>query len=196
MKVGIEEIKKALAEVKITSKIEERGRIISAVVVPIVTFDGELNLLFIKRTKDASPHSGQVSFPGGCKKEDDTDMLFTALREAEEEIGIRKEDWIIFGALDPVFTRSTSYLIYPYVAYLKKFSIFKPDPKEVERIFTVPLKMILDLFPFKKKEFLWEGKKYLTFLIEYEGEVIWGATARIIEKLCSCITSYIERQKL
>ncbi len=156
-------------------------RIPSAVIIPIFEKNSEPFLLFIRKTEDNSPHSGQVSFPGGCKEESDKSILDTALREFEEETGIKKEMIQVIGSIEPVPTRSTPFIIFPFIGIIKnKFSV-SPDKREVAKIFFVPFKFLLKEYPFKHVNYNYKGLIFRTPLIEYEGEIIWGATARILE---------------
>lgn len=187
----IGEIEEAISPVKL-EKVSLRSRVPSAVIVPLLTIHAKMHLLFIKRVMDDSPHAGQISFPGGCKEEGDPDLLATALRETEEEIGIKRDQWRIIGSLDPTATRTTPYIIYPYVAHLLRPSEFEPNPEEVERIFTVPLNFILEHFPSKEVNFMYKEKVYNTLFVEYHGEIIWGATARILDNLCHYLNVYLK----
>ena len=159
----------------------------SAVLVPLINEREGLHLLFIRKVEDNSLHSGQVSFPGGAKEDEDPDLSVTALREAHEEIGIPPQSWELLGPLDPVKTLGSPFIIYPFVALLKEPVAPTPSPQEVARVFTVPLAYILERYPFRLQKFTWRGKDYETFLIPYEGEIIWGATARILKTFCGLI---------
>ncbi len=166
---------------------EAHDRIPSAVLVPIIRKGDELCLLFMRKVEDGSHHSGQVSFPGGAYEEEDRDLLATALRETHEEVGIPPRAWRILGKLDTVKTRGTPYVIHPFVGVLEEKVPLKPNPQEVARVFNVPLKYILEHHPFQTKPLVWKGKTYHTFTIPYQGETIWGATARILDIMCRII---------
>ncbi len=166
---------------------EDSDRIPSAVLVPLLEQKGRLHLLFMRKAEDGSLHGGQVSFPGGAYEEKDGDILTTALRETQEELGIAPSLWDILGRLDPVETKGSSYVIHPFVAYLERKTPFRPNPQEVASIFTVPLNYILECHPFKTQELQWRRKNYTTFIITYRGETIWGATARILDRFCNII---------
>ncbi len=163
----------------------ETDRIPSAIIIPIVEINGITNLMFIRKTEDGSPHSGQVSFPGGCREEKDKTMLDTALREFEEETGIPKEKVEIIASLEPVPTRSTPFIIYPFIGVIKENIRPNPDEREVARIFFVPFEFLLRNYPFNYRNYTYKGLVFRTPLIEYDGEIIWGATARILEILFS-----------
>jgi 8-oxo-dGTP pyrophosphatase MutT (NUDIX family) len=90
----------------------------AAVLLPLLHKDEELHILFTKRTQTVKAHKGQVSFPGGVRDPDDESLLKTALREAQEEIGLRPEDVEILGALDPITTVTTDFLVYTFVGQI------------------------------------------------------------------------------
>ncbi len=185
-RITLEQLERAFKD-HIPRSIEAQQRIPSAVLVPFLEKAEEIHLLFMRKAEDGSLHGGQVSFPGGAYEEEDKDLLSTALRETWEEIGAPPSAWEILGSLTPVKTRGTSFVIHPFVAYLREEILFTPNPKEVAAIFTVPLNYILERHPFKPQKLQWKGKDYTTFLIHYQGEIIWGATARILDQLCNII---------
>lgn len=163
------------------------NRIPSAVLVPLINERDGLHLLFTRKVEDNSLHSGQVSFPGGAREDEDPDLSATALRETHEEIGIPPQAWELLGPLDPVKTLGSPFIIYPFVGLLKEPVAPTPSPQEVARVFTVPLAYILERYPFQPQKFTWRGKEYETFVIPYKGETIWGATARILKGFCRLI---------
>jgi 8-oxo-dGTP pyrophosphatase MutT (NUDIX family) len=187
-KATLEKIRRALKNsLHQTDKKRTPRRIPSAVLIPLLERDKELHLLFIRKVDGPYHHSGQVSFPGGAYEEKDPDLLATALRETWEEVGASPENWEILGKLEPVDTLGSPYTIHPFVASLLKSIEFTVCEKEVDCIFTVPLRYILQLHPFPIQDFPWKGKAYKTFLIRYENQVIWGATARILDAFCNLL---------
>ena len=185
-KVTLKELEKVFKHYTPREK-EAPHRIPSAVLIPFLEKEGKLHLLFMRKVEDNSHHSGQVSFPGGAYEEEDRDLLTTALRETQEELGVSPQSWRILGRLEAIETRGTPYIIYPFVGYLVEETRFVPNPQEVARVFTVPLDYILELHPFEPQELEWKGRIYQTFIIPYQGETIWGATARILDLLCHLI---------
>ncbi len=185
-RITLEEIEKAFRNY-LPREVDAPDRIPSAVLVPLIVKDGRIHLLFMRKVEDNSHHSGQVSFPGGAYEKEDRDLLTTALRETHEELGIPPHYWRIMGRLEAIKTRGTPFIIHPFVGFLKGQVPLAPNPQEVARVFTVPLDHILDLHPFQPQDLEWKGKIYQTFIIPYEGEIIWGATARILDLLCHII---------
>ena len=145
----------------------------SAVLIPLFERDGEAHVWLVRRASGLRDHSGQVAFPGGKRDAGDASLLVTALREAEEEIALRRESVDVLGALDDCFT-ITGFAITPYVAWVKSDAPPpEPDPNEVARVFAAPLRAFLaeseGIFP----RVGWR----------VDGELVWGATAAIVKGL-------------
>ncbi len=190
--ITLEDIRRTLRNtLSQTDEKRRMDRIPSAVLIPILKKNDVLHLLFIRKADGPYHHSGQVSFPGGAYEEKDPDLLATALRETWEEVGVPPENWEILGRLEPVDTLGSPYTIHPFVANLLEPIEFTACEKEVDCIFTVPLEYILQIHPFPLQDFPWRGKAYKTFLIRYEDQVIWGATARILDSFCKVLKNRI-----
>ena len=149
----------------------------AAVLVPLLRLDGEWHLLFTRRTDRVESHKGQVSFPGGACDEGESTPEQTALREADEEIGLRPADVRVLGRLAPMATIS-SYRVTPVVGVIPWPYVFRPAHAEVARVFTMPLKWLAE------KSNHWEfnllGRNHsVIFFHPYDGELLWGATARM-----------------
>ena len=191
----IQDLKRILQ--KINNRIPElpeTNRIPSAVIIPFVQLNNEAHIMFIRKTEDGSPHAGQVSFPGGCKEEGE-DIKTTALREFEEETGIPKEKVEIIGFLKPVPTKSTPFIIFPFIGMVEELRDLNPNKKEVSRVFFVPFDFLYKRYPFEIRDYHYKGRIFRTPLIEYEGEIIWGATARILEVLMEEIRRRVSEDK-
>ncbi|MFC1900823.1 NUDIX hydrolase [Chloroflexota bacterium] len=153
----------------------------SAVLLPLFVKDGEYHILFTKRTDTVRDHKGQISFPGGAYELEDLTLLDTALRESKEEIDLDGSDIEVIGELDDILTLHTNYLISPYVGVISWPYQFKVDPKEVETILEVPISVLLDKDNLRHETETDEDGKMITgYYYNYQGEVIWGATARIL----------------
>jgi len=142
------------------------------------------SLLLTRRTNALANHKGQVAFPGGGYEKEDGDLATTALRETFEELGIPPEKIDIIGQLpqQPVIS---GYVVTPIVAILPGDVPLRPTPDEIARVFFVPLTWLADPAHIERVEkHRWHGLDYLVpFYIPYEGEIIWGMTARIILSL-------------
>ncbi len=147
----------------------------AAVLIPLVRFGNEWHLVYTRRTDIVETHKGQVSFPGGACDPGETTPEQTALREAEEEIGLHPEDVRVLGQLNPMIT-ITSYRVSPVVGIIPWPYTFKVESDEVARVFTIPLSFLME----KKNrwEFKLPGRRYgLIVYHPFDGELLWGATA-------------------
>jgi 8-oxo-dGTP pyrophosphatase MutT (NUDIX family) len=156
------------------------GGLIAAVLIPLYVHDGRLVAVFTKRHSDLRRHAGEISFPGG-RQDLEEDLRETALREAEEEIGLRRELVQLVGALPPTSTVVTNYAIYPFVGMIEAGGRFSPSPVEVESVVELALQ---DLAAgFERKRLIRRGVPIKTATYTVEGHFIWGATARIVGAL-------------
>jgi 8-oxo-dGTP pyrophosphatase MutT (NUDIX family) len=185
-----QEIEKILAIYK-KKKISSENLKSSAVLMPLFYNKGQYHVLFTKRSDELNSHKGQVCFPGGTQQPGDLSLLQTALREAEEEIGLKAKDVEILGELDDCGTRGTGYIISPFVAFIPHPYPFKLNRNEVEQIFSVPLSALMDEANFSPNYYPAEYKSVrchsewseaISYAYEYEGHIIWGATARILKQ--------------
>jgi 8-oxo-dGTP pyrophosphatase MutT (NUDIX family) len=154
----------------------------ASVLVPIVAHAGGLTVLFTQRTTQLKAHSGQVSFPGGRAEPGDASAEFTALREAEEEIGLRPDRVEILARLPDYLTR-TGYRVSPVVGLLTPPLELVPDPREVAEIFEVPLDFLLDARNHARQTREFMGQTVGYYEMAYEKRIIWGATAGMIVNL-------------
>jgi 8-oxo-dGTP pyrophosphatase MutT (NUDIX family) len=147
----------------------------AAVLIPLTRFEDEWHLLYTRRGDKVETHKGQVSFPGGACDPGEQTPEQTALREAQEEIGIRPQDVRVLGWLTPMIT-ITSFRVTPVVGVVPWPYAFRVEYAEVARVFTMPLAWLAD------KSNRWEislpGRKFgLIVYHPYDGELLWGATA-------------------
>jgi 8-oxo-dGTP pyrophosphatase MutT (NUDIX family) len=153
----------------------------AAVLIPLARFGGEWQVIFTRRTDTVEHHKGQVSFPGGgCDRQEFVPEA-TALREAREEIGLAREDVQILGRLNDVLT-ITHYRVTPVVGAIPWPYDFTPAPAEVGRVFSIPLAWLADRSHWREQSFTPDGLPRpfpVVVFEEYEGEVLWGATARM-----------------
>jgi 8-oxo-dGTP pyrophosphatase MutT (NUDIX family) len=160
----------------------------AGVLMPLLVENNELKILFTKRTHTLEHHKGQICFPGGSVDEEDASIEETVLREAYEEIGLQREDVEILGRIDDTLTLVSSFIIQPIVGLLPYPYDFTVNTSEVERVLKIPLGVFGAEKPGSKGygvEF--EGMIYDTPTYCYDGEVIWGATARIIENFMDIV---------
>jgi 8-oxo-dGTP pyrophosphatase MutT (NUDIX family) len=149
----------------------------AAVLVPLIWDANEWHLLFTRRTEKVESHKGQVSFPGGGCDEGETTPEETALREVEEELGINAAQVVVLGRLTNMITIS-SFRVTPVVGVLKWPTVLRVGQDEVDRVFTIPLNWLADSR--NRWEFTMPGRKrFLIAYHPYDGELLWGATARM-----------------
>ncbi len=149
----------------------------SAVLVPIYEKDGQPHILFIKRTEWVEKHKGEISFPGGTYEAQDKTLLDTALRESAEEIGLKPDDVEVLGELDETSVK-TNYIITPFLGFIPWPYEFRVDGRETEAIIEAPISALLDRGHSRQE--LRDDETVTTYRYNYQGSVIWGATARIL----------------
>jgi len=166
----------------------------SAVLILLYPLDDQLHLLLIKRTEDGRAHSGQISFPGGRQDPGDADLRATALREANEEVGIMSADVDILGQLTPLYIPVSNFLVYPFVAFARERSAYSLSASEVSYVLEVPLKTIVD--PGSKTQATVTSPADPTFVRQVNaysltnGAIVWGATAMILSELEEILLNY------
>ena len=153
----------------------------AAVLVPLVD-RGEPFLVFAKRTDRVGTHRGQISFPGGRVDASDAGFLEAALREAEEEIGLPRAVVEPLGALDDTETVATQFIITPFVGVVRAPVAWQPDGHEIEKVIEVPLAALRDLANLRVEQRERDGVLHEVLFWDYQGETIWGATARILKQ--------------
>jgi 8-oxo-dGTP pyrophosphatase MutT (NUDIX family) len=159
-------------------ELNEEARLkCAAVLIPLVWYDDEWHLLFTRRTDTVESHKGQVSFPGGGCDEGETTPEQTALREAEEEIGIVPNDVRVLGKMSNLIT-ITYFRVTPVVGVVRWPAVFRVGAHEVARIFTIPLGWLAN--DSNRWQFDIPGTtRSLIAYHPYDGELLWGATARM-----------------
>ncbi len=154
----------------------------AAVLVPIVRREPEMTVIFTQRTTHLKAHSGQVSFPGGRAEPQDPTPEFTALREAEEEIGLPMERVEVLARLPDYLTR-TGFRVTPVVGLLQPPLALRPDPREVDEIFEVPLAFLLDPTNHERRTRELHGQTVGYYAMQFGSRTIWGATAGMLVSL-------------
>lgn len=154
-----------------------------AVIILLYEDKGGIRFPLIKRPEYFGAHGGQVSLPGG-KAEAGEEAVQTALRECEEEIGVSQAQISVLGKLSDFLVIPSNYLVTPVIASITPKPLFKPDPYEVSRILEAYLQDISTDDAVKQKEILAAGKyRMIAPHFEIENEVVWGATAMILNEL-------------
>lgn len=152
---------------------------LAAVLVPLVEHADEPSILLTRRADHLDKHSGQVAFPGGKVEAADATPIATALREAEEEIGLDPAYVEIAGVLD-TYQTGTGFLILPVVGFVRPGFTLTPDENEVADIFEVPAHIALTEANYKTDAAEWKGRMWNFYSMDYQGYNIWGATAGML----------------
>ena len=152
----------------------------AAVCLLLYPKDGEYCILLNKRSEHVEHHKGEISLPGGARDEEDRDSLDTALRETEEEMGIRRADVTVLGELDEVATRS-HFRMQVYVGTIPYPYDFTPSDIEIAEVLEVPISALLDPANLRV-ETRWEnGVTVSANSYAYNGHLVYGATARVLQ---------------
>jgi len=167
-------------------KFDDRVPALAAVLIPLVMRD-ELMLLLTERGKNMSTHSGQIAFPGGRTDAADADAVHTALREADEEIGLPRGHVEVLGTL-PTYVTGSAFIVTPVVALVKPGFQLQPNPAEVADVFEVPLRFLMSPGNHRRHVYETEGVQrewlsmpYISGAAELSRErYIWGATAAML----------------
>ena len=157
----------------------------AAVLIPLQCIRGKWHVLFTRRNAKLLEHSGQVAFPGGRSDPEDPDPETTAIRETWEEIGIKPSDIEVLGRLPSLLT-ITNYLVTPIVGNIPYPYIYHPAIDEVSRIFTIPLDWLADPKNHEVRQRVLPAPfdpVSVIYFHEYDGEVLWGASARFTMSL-------------
>jgi 8-oxo-dGTP pyrophosphatase MutT (NUDIX family) len=162
--------------------LDVHGRTQSAVLAPLyLDAEGELRAVFTKRREDLSRHPGEISFPGGRRDPGDRDLCRTALREAEEEVGLPPEGVELVGALAPVPTFVTDYAIYPFVGLIEPGFTWVLAEREVAQVLELRMRDIRA--GHGTQRLVRKGLAFRTDAYRVGDHLIWGATARIVADL-------------
>lgn len=159
--------------------ITDPKRIPSAVLLPIYYKEGQCYILFTRRTEKVKEHKGQISFPGGARQDGES-LLETALRESAEEISLSSTDVEVLGELDDTVTVVSNFIVTPFVGIIPWPNNLKADGWETDELIEAPITTLLDKNSREDKDEVIEGKPVTSYFYNYQGRVIWGATARIL----------------
>jgi 8-oxo-dGTP pyrophosphatase MutT (NUDIX family) len=180
---GVDELAQRLLSADEAAAMSAHGGTEAAVLLPLYGWPDEPGLIFTERRADLRRHAGEISFPGGRQDEADADLAATALREAREEIALDPAAVELSGALPPVSTFVTGYRIQPFVGRVAdpgELSL-QPNPAEVETVLTLSLELLRE--GYEMRRLVRRGIPIHTPAYEVEGQLIWGATARILGDL-------------
>lgn len=160
----------------------------AAVLIALLNRGDDLSVVFTQRTSHLHAHAGQVSFPGGGREPQDENAVQTALREAQEEIGLDPAGVRVLGELDVYITR-TGFRVRPVVGYVAAVPVWRPDPFEVEEIFDVPLGYLCTPGHLCRQRVERDGTVREFYACNWEKFHIWGATAGMMRNFLDIVTS-------
>jgi len=183
LKTGVirEELGRVLLAPADALELKVHGRTDAGVLVPLYLEDDELHAVFTKRRDDLRRHPGEISFPGGRYEDGERDLVATALREAEEEIGLPREAVEILGALQPTPTIATGYSVYPFVGLIEPGMTWTLSAREVAEVLELSLRELRD--GYQRQRLIRRGLPIRTDTYVVGDNLIWGATARMLSDL-------------
>jgi 8-oxo-dGTP pyrophosphatase MutT (NUDIX family) len=160
----------------------------AGVLLLLYPLHGRLRLALTVRTPDLNHHGGQISLPGGGWEEGDTSLQETALREAQEEIGVPADGLELLGPLTPLYIPPSNNVIHPFVAHLPGRPAFYPDPTEVAALLEVPLDLLLDPATRREEDWIWRGAPLHVPFYAVGEHKVWGATAIVLAEFLALLT--------
>lgn len=163
---------------------------LAAVLILLYPVNNKIFTLFIQRPVYDGVHSGQISFPGGKMEEEDRGLTDTAIREACEEVGLCRDKLDILGSLTPLFIPVSNIEVSPIIAFCKIHPSFTPDDQEVVDLIEVPLAGFFKPGIVQEKPMIVRDEQLDMKYYNYNGKVIWGATAMILHELLVIIENY------
>ncbi len=185
-------IKQALAK-RVVERVDGDGLMASAVMILLYPKDGEYCILLNKRSEQVEHHKGEISFPGGATDPEDRDSLETALRETEEEMGIKRDDITVLGEMDEVATRS-QFRVQVFAGTIEYPYTFSPSAIEIAEVLEFPVPALLD--PANRLvETHWDnGQPVSSYSYVHEEHVVFGVTARILQRCIDFIDDGLESE--
>ncbi len=159
----------------------------AGVLLLLYPIHGVLHLALTVRTASLNHHSGQISLPGGGWEKEDASLQETALREAQEEIGIATDELELLGHLTTLYVPPSHNIVHPFVAYTPQHPAFHPDPKEVAELLEVPLHLLLDPATRREEDWMWRGAPLHVPFYTVGEHKVWGATAIILAEFVALV---------
>jgi len=182
MDSGMEEHIRQLLQTYTRRELSVPGRRLAAVLLPLYQHNGDYGLIFTRRADTVLHHRGQIAFPGGGHEAHDVSLQHTALRESAEEIGLQPTHVQVLGQLDDLLTTGSNYLVRPFVGMIPYPYPFVLDRRETASIIEVPLSWLRQHNPPAQEQRYHDGRCVQSFFFDYNGHVIWGATAKIVKQ--------------
>ena len=185
-------VKEVLAR-RVAQTLSDPSLTPAAVLLVLYSKNGQYCILLHKRSEQVEYHKGEISFPGGTQDQEDRDSLDTALRETEEEMGIRREDVTILGELDEVATTS-GFRIRVYVGTIDYPYPFKPSNREIAEVLEVPIAVLEDPANVRVESRWGQGQLTTSHAYAYGQHLIFGATAKILKQFLDLLGTGIAKE--
>jgi 8-oxo-dGTP pyrophosphatase MutT (NUDIX family) len=166
----------------------------AAVLLPLYETEAGPHFVLTRRTERVPTHKGQISFPGGGFQDGDGNLLATALRESEEEIGLRPADVDVVGVLDDTVTAASAHVVRPFVGFVPHPYPFRLDSFEIEELVHLPLSPLLEPNCFREEVWDRDGRPHSVFFYEHDGHTVWGLTARILKQFVEVVGAPLARE--
>ena len=185
-------IKQALAKHAV-ERVDGNGMMPASVMILLYLKEGEYCILLNKRSEEVEHHKGEMSFPGGARDPEDEDSLETALRETEEEMGIKREDITVLGEMDEIVTRS-NFQVSVFAGTIEYPYKFTPSAIEIAEVVEFPVSALID--PVNRRvETRWvKGMPLTSYSYAHEEHVVFGATARILQSCIEILDDRLESE--
>jgi len=165
-----------------------------AVLVLLYPAEGQLMLPLTLRAQHVQTHKGQISLPGGAREAHDASYLDTALREANEEVGVPRSEVEALGELTPLYIPVSGFCVHPYVGYIAHRFELRADPNEVEQVLEVSLAHLLDPATRQIETHERDGRTYVVPSYRLGNQRIWGATAMILAEFVTLLRAALETE--
>ena len=169
--------------VKNFPRVPGKNAHVAAVLILLYPDKGSIHTVFMQRPDYDGIHGGQISFPGGKIEPEDENVVQTALREAHEETGVDNTKIRVIGTLTPLFIPVSNMLVTPVVGWIDEKPVFNHQPEEVVFLIDADIKILLDPAIVRTKPLEIRGETFEVKYFDYEGNMIWGATAMILQEL-------------
>jgi 8-oxo-dGTP pyrophosphatase MutT (NUDIX family) len=182
-------IVKKIISSHVPKKIPDSGFRRACVLMPLLQREDRLHLLFTKRTDSVEHHKGQISFPGGMVDDTDTSPKHTALRELEEEIGIKQSAVTILGQLDDIHIPS-GFVVTPIVGFINSLNGLSTNKEEVSEVFFISLEKFFDSSLIRTEMRELQGMQRQVYFYDVWKEPVWGATAHIIKQFTDLVSNH------
>lgn len=174
--------------VKLQTMVIPANARVAGVLVLLYCHGEEVSIVFMKRVEDGGVHSGQISFPGGKEEPEDKDIIDTALREANEEVGVDPKQVTVIGTLSEIYIPPSNFRVTPVLGFTSSTPLFAADPKEVAEVIQVPLSALLDESSATRQKIRIGNTFNMTVpCYKANGRTIWGATAMMLSELLDVI---------